>query len=212
MSDNQSSDGPGNEGVRRPKKPNHPSAADRREQKSQENKRAWAEKREEERPGGQAKKSYSSGKKRAPNRSPEEVLASKCEKLFQALRRGRDLIRAARFACLPLAKVTKMLDEDEEFASNVDASVDFFEQKHLDHIDRQAPDDWRASSWILERRFRHWAAPETQAKSSQTGVTSKEIRKAILDGLSELGPKHKGMTRKEFDEKNGGSPESEGEE
>lgn len=206
MSDNEPSSESFDE-PRRPSKPNHPSAADRREQKSQENKRAWAEKRERERPGGQAKKPYSDGKKRAPNRSPEEILESKVAKLFQALRRGRDLIRAARYACLPLARVTEMLEKDEEFAAGVDEAVDFFEQKHLDHIDRQAPDDWRASSWILERRFRHWAAPETQAKSSQSGVTSKEIRKAILDGLSELGPKHKGMTREEFDKKNGGEPD-----
>lgn len=139
--------------------------------------------------------------KRAPRRDTETILEEKVGKLLKALRKGRDLIRAARYARLKLAVVTKMLEEDEDFAAQVDEAVDHFEDKHVKHIENQAEDDWRGSAWILERRFRHWAAPETQAKSSQVGVTSGELRKAILDGLKELGESHKGITREEFENK-----------
>lgn len=151
--------------------------------------RAAEEKRKGGRPNGVA------------SRPPAEVLQGKVEKLLKQLRKGRDLIRAARYARLKLSDVTAMLESNEEFSHAVDKAVDDFEQKHLTHIENAAPDDWRASSWILERRFRHWAAPETQAKSSQANVTADELRKAIFDGLEKLGEQHKGMTREEFAEK-----------
>jgi len=67
---------------------------------------------------------------------------------------------AASQAGLSMYTVDKWRQNDPEFAELFDAAVDYAEAVMLSEIRQQgrAREDWRATAWILERRFpERWA-------------------------------------------------------
>lgn len=80
--------------------------------------------------------------------------------LLDNLRSGMSYQAAATQAGLALSTVNSWRESDEEFAELFDAAVDYAEAVMLAEIRQQgrAREDWRATAWILERRFpERWA-------------------------------------------------------
>ena len=77
------------------------------------------------------------------------------EPLFDNLRAGLTMRAAATQAGLSPATVDSWRANDENFAQLFQEAIDYSEAVLLAEIRQQgrSKDDWRASAWVLERRF-----------------------------------------------------------
>jgi len=79
----------------------------------------------------------------------------KREKLLENLRTGMSVDAACTQSSISRSTYYRWIEEDEEFAEEVEAAKDFSEAVLLESIRYQgeAKQDWRAAAWILERRI-----------------------------------------------------------
>lgn len=97
--------------------------------------------------------------KKKPGR-PTKKTDQYIDPLLDNLRAGMSYQAAASQAGLSVKTVEAWRHDDPDFAELFDAAVDFAEAVLLNEIRQQgrSRDDWRASAWILERRFpERWA-------------------------------------------------------
>lgn len=97
--------------------------------------------------------------KKKPGR-PTKKIDKYIDPLLDNLRTGMSYQAAATQAGLSVHTVEAWRRDDPDFAELFDAAVDYAEAVILNEIRQQgrSRDDWRASAWILERRFpERWA-------------------------------------------------------
>lgn len=91
---------------------------------------------------------------------PTKKIDKYIDPLLDNLRAGMSYQAAASQAGLSTNTVDSWRRNDPEFADLFDAAIDFAEAVMLNEIRQQgrAREDWRATAWILERRFpERWA-------------------------------------------------------
>jgi len=65
--------------------------------------------------------------------------------------------------------------EDEQFALQVDKAQVSFKLKHLRNIDQATLNDWKASAWLLERKFKN----EFSLRTEVTGADGEDAHFTI---------------------------------
>lgn len=67
------------------------------------------------------------------------------------------------------------LKEDEAFSAKVDKAQVSFKLKHLRNIDQATLNDWKASAWLLERKFKN----EFSLRTEVTGADGEDANFTI---------------------------------
>lgn len=131
---------------------------------------------------------------------PSKLDAERKKKLFEALKRGATIAVACQSAGVSDRTVSEWIRRGEgrdrrkstkeyaEFAVQVQKAIADSEMALLTKVQQGARNDWRAASWILERRFsERWASTQKVEVRVQEQMT--ELINDFYDGLeSELPP------------------------
>lgn len=112
----------------------------------------------------------------------------KRERLLDNLRTGMSVEAACTQSSISRATYYLWIEEDEEFAEEVEAAKDFSEATLLQTIKYQgeAKQDWRASAWILERRFpdRWGAKREVDVNVNNTTNETDDIIISMIEQIA----------------------------
>jgi len=112
----------------------------------------------------------------------------KREKLLENLRTGMSVDAACTQSSISRSTYYRWIEEDEEFAEEVEAAKDFSEAVLLESIRYQgeAKQDWRAAAWILERRFpdRWGAKREVDVNVSNTTNETDDIIISMIEQIA----------------------------
>lgn len=98
-----------------------------------------------------SKEQNSTSKKREPRRS--QYHAAVVDALIEALASGLTITAACGLVGIDRTTFYKWKQNYPEFKQAVDGARPIIESNMLELIKDQAPTDWRAAAWILERRF-----------------------------------------------------------
>jgi len=124
--------------------------------------------------------------KRSTKREAERQ--EKREKLLDNLRTGMSVDAACTQSSIHRCTYYRWIEEDEEFAEEVEAAKDFSEATLLQTIKYQgeAKQDWRASAWILERRFpdRWGAKREVDVTVNNTANETDDIIISMIEQIA----------------------------
>ena len=98
-----------------------------------------------------SKEQDSTSKKREPRRS--QYHAGVVDALIEALASGLTITASCGLVGIDRSTFYKWKQNYPEFKRAVDGARPIIESNMLELIKDQAPTDWRAAAWILERRF-----------------------------------------------------------
>ena len=80
--------------------------------------------------------------------------------ILDAIRSGCSIEAACQSAGVSRATFYRWRDQDEAFGDQVDKAIAESEVRLVRSIEAAGQSDWRASAWLLERRFSHWSKRE----------------------------------------------------
>lgn len=76
------------------------------------------------------------------------------QKVLQAIGNGLTVKDACAVAGISRQTLYNHIDKDEQFAHEFDKAQVAFKLTHLRNVASASQNDWRASAWILERKFK----------------------------------------------------------
>lgn len=99
---------------------------------------------------------------------PSKMTQERINLILEALEDGMTYLAAARYAGISVSALQDWRGCDDAFGIACDKAVTKWERKHVDNISRAGEGDWRASAWLLSRRFPdRWAERKPEPERQQ---------------------------------------------
>lgn len=104
-------------------------------------------------------------------------------KVLAAIQNGLTVKDACAITGISRQTLYNHLEKDEQFRIEYDKAIVAFKLKHLRNVESASANDWKASAWILERKFKEEFSLRTELVGKDGEDLNFQVK--IMDGSSD---------------------------